>query len=622
MFTKLRNVTCSTIAVTALALAAAAPAFAASETDSPAEASQVSNTAEANLTGIGSEDPSAAASANQVSADSDSFSSSAKSLGTASGSGDSQPGDTTQTQPDTTAPAEGTESPGTDQPQTGNPATSGSATTPPTTEAPSPEPQRPEVEEETAEKPTASETPEPTTPKPTTPSPTKPNPTKPAPAKPAPAKPAATATNNCQIPEGKYTGNLGSSTEIRLGGQSRYETAVKVMEAVKAKGTDGKQAVFLASGANYADALALGALAASHGWPLLLTEGKNLSASTKAALEKLKPTDIYVAGGTNTISNAVMNQAAKLGAKGARTHRFAGATRYETSADIAACFPRGSEAFVASGANFPDAVTAAAPAARDKGAILLTPPGKLGAPAAAALKRLSPKQTFIIGGTWTSSNKKAVEKAGGASATHLAGADRYATSATVARHFYGNTPAKALFANGTGYADALTGVSVSAVLNAPIILSQADCRPSALNGVTAGVHQRVLLGGTRSVSTKSATQTCAKKTTTGQKVVKAAMAQIGRKYMAGGVSPNAGFDCSGLVQYAYKQAGRNIPRTSYAQWAQGKSTGRPQPGDVVVMLGGAHVGVYLGNGKMIDSPKPGSSVGVRDVFAVNAYVRF
>lgn len=436
-------------------------------------------------------------------------------------------------------------------------------------------------------------------------------------------KPAKPAVNNCQIPQGRYSATPSTQTELRLSGPTRYETAISIMKAVKAEGEDGGRAVFLASGANYADALALGALAAAHGWPLLLTENGRLTPAVKNSIKATKPTHIFIAGGTGTISKSVERAAASFAEKNVKVRRFAGANRYETSEKIAKCFPAGSDAFLVSGTNFPDAVTAGAPAANKGGAIVLTKPGKLHAAARQALKHLTPEATFVIGGKWSAGTKNAITKAGGKAPVVISGTDRYATSAAVAKHFYGQNPSKALFAVGTGYADALSGVSVAKVNNAPIILSQTSCRPTALNDVTAGLKQRILLGGKGSITTQSATKACsAKSQTTGQKVVRAAMAQIGKHYLSGGASPATGFDCSGLVQYSYKQAGKSIPRTSYAQWASGKKVGKPQPGDVVVMLGGAHVGVYLGGGKMVDSPKPGASVGVRSVFAVNDYVRF
>lgn len=86
---------------------------------------------------------------------------------------------------------------------------------------------------------------------------------------------------------------------------------------------------------------------------------------------------------------------------------------------------------------------------------------------------------------------------------------------------------------------------------------------------------------------------------------------VGVPYVFGGTSPS-GFDCSGFTQYVYRQNGINIGRTSYDQMRQGTSVslGQAVPGDLVVTSGGGHVGIYIGNGQMLHSPRPGKSVEV------------
>ena len=77
---------------------------------------------------------------------------------------------------------------------------------------------------------------------------------------------------------------------------------------------------------------------------------------------------------------------------------------------------------------------------------------------------------------------------------------------------------------------------------------------------------------------------------------------IGHAYVWGGTSPVTGWDCSGFVQWVYAQAGISIPRTN--AWSIMTPTSTPQPGDVVVQNGGAHVGIYVGNGMMISALNP------------------
>ncbi|MCS4536169.1 C40 family peptidase [Corynebacterium sp. HS2168-gen11] len=89
--------------------------------------------------------------------------------------------------------------------------------------------------------------------------------------------------------------------------------------------------------------------------------------------------------------------------------------------------------------------------------------------------------------------------------------------------------------------------------------------------------------------------------TEGNAIVAAARTKIGAPYAWGAKGPYA-FDCSGFVTWAYEQVGKQIPRTSYAQAAQGQRVAYQdlRPGDIVVFYSGAtHVGIYSGNGMVI-----------------------
>jgi peptidoglycan DL-endopeptidase CwlO len=89
---------------------------------------------------------------------------------------------------------------------------------------------------------------------------------------------------------------------------------------------------------------------------------------------------------------------------------------------------------------------------------------------------------------------------------------------------------------------------------------------------------------------------------------------IGLPYVWGGTSPNPGFDCSGFTQYVYAHFGVQLPRTSQEQFAQGIAVSRSelQPGDLVFFStyapGATHVGIYIGNGMMINSEDAGLQI--------------
>ena len=109
---------------------------------------------------------------------------------------------------------------------------------------------------------------------------------------------------------------------------------------------------------------------------------------------------------------------------------------------------------------------------------------------------------------------------------------------------------------------------------------------------------------------------------TGSDVVAEAEKFEGTAYVWGGSSPS-GFDCSGLVQYVYGQLGVTLPRTSEEQADVGTpvaSLSAAQPGDLLFFAGSdgtasspGHVGIYVGNGQMIDAPHTGTSVQVQAV---------
>lgn len=96
--------------------------------------------------------------------------------------------------------------------------------------------------------------------------------------------------------------------------------------------------------------------------------------------------------------------------------------------------------------------------------------------------------------------------------------------------------------------------------------------------------------------------------------------QLGTPYVWGGETPGVGFDCSGLVQAAYRSAGVDLPRVAQTQFDPGPAVpaGTPlEPGDLMFFGSGpgdvTHVGIYLGGGQMVDAPYTGSVVRIDQV---------
>ena len=105
----------------------------------------------------------------------------------------------------------------------------------------------------------------------------------------------------------------------------------------------------------------------------------------------------------------------------------------------------------------------------------------------------------------------------------------------------------------------------------------------------------------------------------GERAANNALEAVGVPYRWGGMSPETGFDCSGLVRWAYGQLGVEVPHSSYVLWSTGKPVelARMKPGDVLVFSGIGHVGLYLGAGRMVHAPRSGTQVQVVSLASSN-----
>jgi peptidoglycan DL-endopeptidase CwlO len=142
-------------------------------------------------------------------------------------------------------------------------------------------------------------------------------------------------------------------------------------------------------------------------------------------------------------------------------------------------------------------------------------------------------------------------------------------------------------------------------------------RPQTTTGTWAGAAAAAGLGGTSSAATTTGSTTA-----TEGAVVAEAEKFLGVPYLWGGTDPAKGLDCSGFTQLVYKNLGIDLPRTSSQQATSGQavaSLADARPGDLVFFdhsssrAGIDHVGVYIGNGKMIAAPQAGEVVKVQDV---------
>lgn len=141
------------------------------------------------------------------------------------------------------------------------------------------------------------------------------------------------------------------------------------------------------------------------------------------------------------------------------------------------------------------------------------------------------------------------------------------------------------------------------------------------SGSFASVLDSVQAGGTLPAGDPAPDQALASGSAaggaSGDEVVARAERYLGVPYRWGGTDPASGLDCSGLVQLVYGQVGVRLPRTSQEQQQVGvpvASVAQAQPGDLVFYGSPAeHVGIYVGNGQMVDAPHTGTSVRIEGV---------
>lgn len=108
---------------------------------------------------------------------------------------------------------------------------------------------------------------------------------------------------------------------------------------------------------------------------------------------------------------------------------------------------------------------------------------------------------------------------------------------------------------------------------------------------------------------------------TPQRAIAIGKTQLGTMYRWGGTTP-AGFDCSGFTSFSFAKAGKTLPRTAAQQQRAARRVTQPVPGDLVFFGAPAyHVGIYVGGGKMLHSPRTGKPVQIANVYSGARYGR-
>jgi len=310
-----------------------------------------------------------------------------------------------------------------------------------------------------------------------------------------PAQTAGTATVSPNIGRARLEAE-------RLEGVNRYGTSASISRRSHAGGAD---TVVLASGANWPDALSASPLASATGGPLLLTWQSSLPIDTRNELVRLSPSEVLIIGGTGAVSAEVATAVSRV-LPGVRIRRFGGIDRYETAALVAAEVKArrggipGARAVIASGMNFPDALSGSPMAASAGWPILLTRQDQVPVHTTQAIARLGISNVLVLGGDGAVS-AAARAQLPPLAAPPLAGADRYGTALAVADYAKAAGVLRGAsigFATGRNYPDALSAGPLLAARSAPVVL--VDSTPWAAHSWLVGrgdtVVDLTVLGGT------------------------------------------------------------------------------------------------------------------------------
>ena len=289
-------------------------------------------------------------------------------------------------------------------------------------------------------------------------------------------------------------GVINDKPNKRVSGSDRFATAV----AISKHSYKTAPTVIVATGMNYPDSLSAAPLAAKLRAPLLLTLPGSLPKATRDEIKRLKPQSIIIVGGNSAVNGSVANALKALAPK---VERLSGGDRYATSVAIS---KRGwstgpSNAFIATGEGYADALSAGAAAGKLGIPVVLVPGSKSSPPIGVEreLKRLDAKRLFIAGGTRVVSSSMEKALAPGSKVTRYSGTDRFATSARIASGVFTGSTRSVYLANGLDFADALTGAAAAGAESSPLLLTLNHCIPSEVYSAADArkANETMLLGG-------------------------------------------------------------------------------------------------------------------------------
>ena len=280
----------------------------------------------------------------------------------------------------------------------------------------------------------------------------------------------------------------------RISGNDRISTSINLSRHY----FNHSDTIVLVNSKEYPDSLTAAPLAKARKAPVLLNDPNGLDTQVKNEIKRLGVKKVILVGGNNSLRIGLERDLKKMNLK---LSRIAGKDRYDTSARVAkelvkltGHFDR---AIVASGENFPDALTASSIAAKDDIPVLLVKSESVPDYIDKAMKDMGIKKTILVGGN--NSIGKNIETKLRAE-YRIAGKNRYETAKLVSRYAYKNS--KSIFlTTGESFADALVSSGLAAMQNAPIQLLNPRNNSDNYIDYTSkeNIEEIIVLGGERSV---------------------------------------------------------------------------------------------------------------------------
>ena len=274
------------------------------------------------------------------------------------------------------------------------------------------------------------------------------------------------------IPAGVSSANVESVT--RIAGKDRIGTSIEISKAMFNESDN----VVLASGFNFADALSAGQLAAALNAPLILSD-ENMDLRVKEEIANLKPKNMYIVGGENALGSNI-EESVKSAVNDINIERLKGNNRYETSVKVMEKtkeFVDAEYLLIASGKNFPDALSATSFMADHKALMVLSDGNSY---------PKSDLKEIAIGGV----NQLPLN---GFTGERIAGKDRYQTALAIARRSFENNE-NAILANSKVFADSLSAVSVAKNYKAPIILTDNENLTQSTKSYLENMNSVTIIG--------------------------------------------------------------------------------------------------------------------------------